>query len=468
MARYQYRVAGSLDWMSNSGNALFAITNPAGSGKKLTIRSLEVTNKSAMGTHANYSLYRATVAGGTAVTPAPLDSNASWPSTVRILTGATSTSPGVALRRFNGSKQLLANSLSWGIMQTPRGLGQIFRTPVKGDGAVEGYVLRAGESLSMKVDIQAAYRPTPYRVSATVVVQGSPNRTFTATYYAEQSASMDDVPFALVNDSGSGQVLVLQAISVEEVGTYDTPYLQFAPVGSISADSLVDASKQLPLMKMDSNYPSPSSWVKVYKDVALLPLGMPENALSMATTGSPLGMNYLKTKDLLGPVYRVAFPEAAASVGLDTMGGTVGHHQADFFARRAGITIREGESVALVSAAETAVGTVAVPMSGWMLLDFGVQIDVEPKSTPTLTITGLKNPTEIRIFDASTTTLVTGQENVTSGTFTWQFDPEEHPSVDISIISLGYQNLRLLAQALTLADLTIPVQQVIDRQYANG
>jgi hypothetical protein len=102
-----------------------------------------------------------------------------------------------------------------------------------------------------------------------------------------------------------------------------------------------------------------------------------------------------------------------------------------------------------------------------MSLDFGFQIDVEPKLVPTLSITGLKPNSEIRIFDASTTTLVAGAENVT-GTFTWEFDPTEHPSVDISIISLGYQNTRILGQTLTLADLTIPIQQQIDRQYQNA
>jgi hypothetical protein len=32
---------------------------------------------------------------------------------------------------------------------------------------------------------------------------------------------------------------------------------------------------------------------------------------------------------------------------------------------------------------------------------------------------------------------------------------------------LGYQNLRLLNVALSLADISIPVQQQVDRQYLN-
>jgi hypothetical protein len=83
-----------------------------------------------------------------------------------------------------------------------------------------------------------------------------------------------------------------------------------------------------------------------------------------------------------------------------------------------------------------------------------------------LTLTGLKNPTEVRVFNAGTTTEIAGQENVTSGTFTTEIDGGAYPDVDISILALGYQNTRLLNQ--TLGDgLSIPVSQVVDRQYLN-
>jgi hypothetical protein len=84
-----------------------------------------------------------------------------------------------------------------------------------------------------------------------------------------------------------------------------------------------------------------------------------------------------------------------------------------------------------------------------------------------LTLTGLKNPTEVRVFNAGTTTEIVGQESVTTGTFTGYIDLAAYPTVDISILSLGYQNTRLLSQALTSTGLTIPVQQQIDRQYLN-
>ncbi len=92
-----------------------------------------------------------------------------------------------------------------------------------------------------------------------------------------------------------------------------------------------------------------------------------------------------------------------------------------------------------------------------------------PLDLGVLTLTGLRNPTEVRVFNAGTTTEIagTGQETVTSGTFTAQIDVSTYPSVDISILSLGYQNTRLLAVAIPADGVSIPVQQQIDRQYLN-
>lgn len=90
-----------------------------------------------------------------------------------------------------------------------------------------------------------------------------------------------------------------------------------------------------------------------------------------------------------------------------------------------------------------------------------------PLDTNGLTLTGLVNPSEVRIYDAGTTTEIGGQETITSGTFTTELDAGTYPDVDISILCLGYQNTRLLGIDMSAGDVTIPVQQVIDRQYAN-
>lgn len=84
----------------------------------------------------------------------------------------------------------------------------------------------------------------------------------------------------------------------------------------------------------------------------------------------------------------------------------------------------------------------------------------------TVTLTGLKNPSEVRVFNQGTTTerAGTGAENVTTGTHS--FTLPAGTAVDISILSLGYQNMRILNFS-TSTDTTIPISQVLDRQYLN-
>lgn len=94
----------------------------------------------------------------------------------------------------------------------------------------------------------------------------------------------------------------------------------------------------------------------------------------------------------------------------------------------------------------------------------GVSATTTVSSTVAVTLTGLQNPTEVRVFSAGTTTELAGQENVTGGTFT--FGVSAGQLVDVSILSLGYQNMRLLNYSTTTTT-SIPISQVIDRQYSN-
>lgn len=80
-----------------------------------------------------------------------------------------------------------------------------------------------------------------------------------------------------------------------------------------------------------------------------------------------------------------------------------------------------------------------------------------------LTLTGLQNPSEVRVYEAGTTTEVAGQENVTTGTFNATI---QVPSVDIVIAALEYQNIRL-TNVDTTTDLSLPIQQRFDRNYEN-
>ena len=50
---------------------------------------------------------------------------------------------------------------------------------------------------------------------------------------------------------------LLRSLSVEEIGSFDTPYFQLVPVGSIFAEDLGDEGKVVTgqTLKMDSAYP---------------------------------------------------------------------------------------------------------------------------------------------------------------------------------------------------------------------
>lgn len=81
----------------------------------------------------------------------------------------------------------------------------------------------------------------------------------------------------------------------------------------------------------------------------------------------------------------------------------------------------------------------------------------------TLTLTGLQTNSEVRVYNAGTTTEIAGVEN--SGT---SFSANiEASSVDIVIHSLGYEYQKIEG-ADTSANLTLPIQQRLDRNYQNA
>lgn len=94
----------------------------------------------------------------------------------------------------------------------------------------------------------------------------------------------------------------------------------------------------------------------------------------------------------------------------------------------------------------------------------GVGASTTVNSNISITLTGLKNPSEVRVFSAGTTTEIAGSETVTSGSFI--FSVGSGVAVDIAILALGYQNLRILNYSTT-SDTSLPISQVIDRQYLN-
>ena len=108
-------------------------------------------------------------------------------------------------------------------------------------------------------------------------------------------------------------------------------------------------------------------------------------------------------------------------------------------------------------------GTVTVNYSGGNLPTFqtaGVSVTFQASSS--LTLTGLQPNTEVRIYDAGTTTEVAGVENSgTSEVFSISVS-----SVDIVIHALGFIYQRLEGVS-TASDRSIPIQQQEDRQFLN-
>ena len=93
----------------------------------------------------------------------------------------------------------------------------------------------------------------------------------------------------------------------------------------------------------------------------------------------------------------------------------------------------------------------------------GTRTDTNGTTTvTTLTLTGLQSNTEVRVFDAGTTTEVAGVEN-SGTTFTANLDES---SVDIVLHAIGYEYQKIEG-ADTTSNLTLPISQRFDRNYRN-
>ena len=107
--------------------------------------------------------------------------------------------------------------------------------------------------------------------------------------------------------------------------------------------------------------------------------------------------------------------------------------------------------------------TVRVP-PGTSVVNLGPNITVDDSVVATLTFTGLKLGSEVRIYEAGTTNELGGVEE--SGA-SFGFVHGGVGSIDYVIFALGYQPIRATGFALAATDSSIPVQQVIDRVYSN-
>jgi hypothetical protein len=207
--------------------------------------------------------------------------------------------------------------------------------------------------------------------------------------------------------------------------------------------------------------------VKTYSNIGFIPLGVPEIAIAQASAGTPQGMNYLHTRDFWGPMYRNMLVEVAhmKSAGIpDTFGTSYSHKGGDLFGRRAGITLNQGEGIAIVNSAETAVGVQAA-FGGWPALSFAMQVDVENATQPYLTLTGLIAGSDIVVLTPGTSTILNQVDSYSGTSWSWAYDQDIVSSADIGIIKPGYVPLYIRNVSLGTVGATIPVAQSIDRNY---
>ena len=109
-------------------------------------------------------------------------------------------------------------------------------------------------------------------------------------------------------------------------------------------------------------------------------------------------------------------------------------------------------------------GSVTVNVSGGAIPSFQTAgVSVTFSLSNSLTLTGLETNTEVRVYDAGTTTELAGEESNTTGTFTASVSVS---AVDIVIFNLDFIAIRL-TNVDTTSDRTIPIQQQEDRQYEN-
>lgn len=91
-------------------------------------------------------------------------------------------------------------------------------------------------------------------------------------------------------------------------------------------------------------------------------------------------------------------------------------------------------------------------------------------SSVTITFTGMKDNTEVRVYNSSTGVQIAGIEDATDGSpgnrsFAWSAAPSL--VVDYVIHSVSYETIRVNSYTVPSASGSIPIQQRIDRNYEN-
>jgi hypothetical protein len=88
----------------------------------------------------------------------------------------------------------------------------------------------------------------------------------------------------------------------------------------------------------------------------------------------------------------------------------------------------------------------------------------------TITLTGMRDNTEVRVYRAGTTTEIAGIENVVDGSVddrTFDFSDAAGNSVDIVVHNIEYVYIKISNFTIPATDSSIPIQQQFDRNYSN-
>lgn len=487
MSIEKYRIYGESKWIAQSGNALFAFFNKFGSGKKISVNSIEIYNNTRLGNMVTADTqsalpsyfdigYTANIYnGGGILSYSELDTNAPDPTSlgIKITEGSPFDVPTGSVIRSAVVKTL---SPAWIFARTNIGItkmnpGTLWSNSYNTD--TTSIIINEGEHLVLyNSTINAS---VPLYVNATIVIENistTAKNTYCYQYFinciSEQFAT-----FAIDNPAATGYRVYLKAIQISETGTYDTPYFRAVPISLLDANTIADPDKNITVVKLDTADANLSTNTAIVTtNACVLPSGVPVSYISESSAGSPIGFNYLNTKDFNGPNYAVFFPEQAGykTAGTTVTPGTFGTQMSMLHSRIKGdqvpIVIRENEGFALVSSAETATGTVAVGVSGWGSYEFGMTITVEPAFTPVLELTNLKLNSEVRILLTGSSTELSGIES-SGATFQYAYDFSPGTYVDIVVLHMDWQYVRLSNILLTTTGLSIPISQVTDRVYLN-
>jgi hypothetical protein len=341
-------------------------------------------------------------------------------------------------------------------------------------GDTEPITLRVGEAISIVVQaISTAFSSQLLAADVVLVTDdGTTKKTFawSGVIWADAEGNY---PLSISNNALDRDVKVyVKELRVHEIGDASTPYIRVVPIGAINPGFLSDTQARLSVVKMDTNAPDLTGSVAVLvANAPIQPSGVPEVYLAQSSGGSPAGLSYLHTKDFVGPQYAVLFPEYSGvsdpSASSDSRLIGLSAKNASIKGFRAPIVVREGEAIGLVASAELATSSSAVGLSGWQCLEFAIQFSVEPAIIPFLTLTGIQTGSDVVILDAGTTTVLASGDAITSTTFSWEYDTDLVSTIDICVYKTGYIPYVLRSVGLGLTGLSLPIPQVVDRNYSN-